>query len=38
MVPKMKKEQPPANAPVNPPPPAPDEGKKQKKNEPAPTP
>jgi hypothetical protein len=34
MAPKMKKEQPPTNAPVNPPP-ARDEGKKPKKNEPA---
>ena len=38
MAPKMKKEQPPANAPVNPPPPVRDEGKKQKKNEPATSP
>lgn len=35
MAPKMKKEPPPVNVPVNPPPPARDEGKKQKKNEPA---
>jgi len=35
--PKMKKEPPPVNAPVNPPP-ARDEGKKQKKNEPATSP
>jgi hypothetical protein len=37
MAPKMKKEQPP-NAPVNPPPTARDEGKKQKKNGPATSP
>ena len=36
MAPKMKKEAPPANVPVNPPPR--DEGKKQKKNEPAASP
>ncbi|PYJ88246.1 MAG: hypothetical protein DME70_04555 [Verrucomicrobia bacterium] len=36
--PKMKKEPPPVNAPVNPPPPARGEGKKQKKNEPAASP
>lgn len=38
VAPKMKKEQPPENRPVNPPPPARDDGKKQKKSEPGTSP